>query len=73
MKEGSAILYDTMESIEKIELFMALAGVAWVKDTVCMPKKIKEISFSAKNMKHPLLTESECIANDFSAEKKLLL
>ena len=37
MKEGSAILYDTMESIEKIELFIALAGVAWVKDTVCMP------------------------------------
>ena len=31
MKEGSAILYDTMESIEKIELFIALAGVAWVK------------------------------------------
>lgn len=73
MKEGSAILYDTMESIEKIELFIALAGVAWVKDTVCMPKKIKEISFSAKNMKHPLLTESECIANDFSCGEEIVI
>lgn len=36
-------------------------------------EKIKEISFSAKNMKHPLLTESECIANDFSCGEEIVI
>ena len=73
MKEGSEILYETMDSIEKIELIMALAGTAWSKDMVCMPENTKEISFSAKEMKHPLLQEGECIANDFSCGEEIVI
>ena len=73
MKEGGAILYETMNSMEKIELIMALAGTAWSKDTVCMPEHKKEISFSAEEMKHPLLPEAECIANDFSCGEEIVI
>lgn len=73
MQEGSKILYETMDSIEKIELFMALAGVAWCKDLVCMPENTKEIIFSAKDMKHPLLPETECISNDFSCQEEIVI
>lgn len=73
MKNGVDKLKEAMEGLEQIELYLALTGVAWCKDNVCLPKKIENISMKMENVQHPLLSEKKCVPNDFSCEEEIIM
>mgnify|MGYP004675611737 CR=1 FL=1 len=51
--------------IEEIEAFISLAGIGLLKEEVCLPSRVDEVEIRMEGIKHPLLAENVCVANDF--------
>lgn len=55
----------SITSLEEIEVLISLTTICYVKDSICLPTINDKLSLEVTNMKHPLLSEKECISNDF--------
>lgn len=64
-KESIMHLNKAADVIEEFEMLLSLTTIAMIKDDVCLPKYTNKISLETVNLKHPLLLQEKCIANDF--------
>ncbi len=60
---------NSIKALEEFETLISLTTIGYVKESICLPTITEEISLNLSEMKHPLLTEEECISNDFDCEK----
>lgn len=71
LNENNTDFEKSIKSLEELETLISLATIGYVKENISLPKITDEISLSTQNMKHPLLKEEECVANDFKCNKDI--
>ena len=54
-------------------MIISLSTIAILKNNVCIPNRCDNISLEFENIKHPLLEEDKCIANDFKNNSGVLI
>ncbi len=65
-QNGASLLQKGMEALEEIEKLVSLTTIAMVKQNVSLPRFTDELVIQTEQIKHPLLVEEDCVANDFS-------
>lgn len=55
-----------IQDVEELEALSSLATLGIVRDQKCMPVMCQQVKLKFSGLKHPLLGEKECVANDFS-------
>ena len=55
-----------INAYQEFEALISLCVLKYTRDDVTMPKRIKEINLSFKDLKHPLL--KNCVGNDFETK-----
>lgn len=64
-------LYESLKAVEELEVLISLSTINIVKKTVSKPKFTNETFIKVENIKHPMLTEEKCVANDFVSDRKI--
>ena len=64
-------LYESLLAIEELEVLVSLTTINLVKRVTCKPELIEDTSLKVKNIKHPMLVEEKCVANDFQSGRKI--
>lgn len=59
-------LKNVIVDIEELEAVISLVTIGIVKEQRCMPILSESVQLTFDSLKHPLLLESECVANDFT-------
>lgn len=68
LKKDFPKLKSSIHDMEEIEALISLATLGILKENICMPKKWEKVSIEFKEIKHPLLEENICVANDFESD-----
>lgn len=61
----------SINALEEFEVLISLTTIPYVKECVCLPTIVNEIKLNANTIRHPLLTEYECVPNDFTCEQDI--
>lgn len=59
---------NSIQALEEFETLISLTTIGYVKESICRPTITKELLLNINSIKHPLLTEEECISNDFKCD-----
>lgn len=65
LKQDFPKLQNTITDIEELEALISLTGIGILKEEKCFPIKSNQVEIQFTKIKHPLLKEEVCIANDF--------
>lgn len=63
--------YKSIEALEEFEVSTSLAILGQTKQNITLPKLIEEVKINFNDLKHPLLPESECVANSFNQDANI--
>ena len=72
-KQGTEGLLQGINALEEMEKLIALAGICWVKQEICLPEQVSFTKLEMTEVRHPLLPEESCVPNDFSCGEKILI
>lgn len=61
-------LEKNIADIEELESLISIAGLAFIKENITIPKTTNNIELSFTNIHHPLLDEKTCITNNFQTQ-----
>lgn len=64
-------LKESIIAMEEFEKLISLTTICFVKKTCALPQITDTLSIDAKEIKHPLLKEDNCISNDFNCQKDI--
>ena len=73
LKENFDAFKKSILSLEEFETLISFTTIGLVKKEICIPKIIKEVKMDFSSLKHPLLQEETCQANDFQTEKDIII
>ncbi len=65
LKQDFPKLQNTIIDIEELEALISLTGIGILKEEKCFPVKSNKVEIKFMEIKHPLLKEEICVANDF--------
>ena len=65
LEKDKTSLYKSIKDLSYLEMIISLSNIAILKNNICIPNRCDDISLEFENIKHPLLEEDKCIANDF--------
>ena len=65
LEKDKTSLYKSIKDLSYLEMIISLSNIAILKNNICIPNRCDDISLEFENIKHPLLEEGKCIANDF--------
>lgn len=71
LKHKITALKTSIQSLEEFEKLISLTTICFVKKQITLPIISDTLKIELKNIKHPLLKEDNCIANDFSCNKDI--
>lgn len=73
LRQENGELRQGVLALEEIEKLIALTGICWAKHEICLPECTASMKIETTRMRHPLLQEEKCVANDFSCGEKILI
>ena len=68
LKKDFKKLKSSIHDMEELEALISLSTLGILKEHICMPTKWEKVSIEVKEIKHPLLEENICVANDFESD-----
>lgn len=68
LKKDFPKLKSSINDMEELEALISLSTIGILKENICMPTKWEKVSIEFKEIKHPLLEENICVANDFESD-----
>lgn len=68
LKKDFKKLKSSIHDMEELEALISLSTLGILKEHICMPTKWEKVSIEFKEIKHPLLEENICVANDFESD-----
>ncbi len=71
MKNENSSFKESIEALEEFELLISLSTIAFVKEQIVLPMLQENISLEMIDMKHPLLEENTCVANNFQCNQDI--
>ncbi len=71
LKNENSSFKESIEALEEFELLISLSTIAFVKEQIELPMLQENISLEMIDMKHPLLEENTCVANNFQCNQDI--
>ncbi len=71
LKNENSSFKESIEALEEFELLISLSTIAFVKEQIVLPMLQENISLEMIDMKHPLLEENTCVANNFQCNQDI--
>lgn len=71
LKQDFPKLQNTIIDIEELEALISLTGIGILKEEKCFPVKSNKVEIEFTKIKHPLLKEEICVANDFDTKAQV--
>lgn len=71
LNNENQIFKKSIKALEELETLVSLSTICFIKKDVCKPVFNDTISIKVSNIKHPLLEEEKCIANDFECNSDI--
>ncbi len=62
---SNKVIKNNILALEELENILSLTTICYIKSDTCLPIVSEKLELDFKQIKHPLLSEKECIANDF--------
>lgn len=71
LNDKSIDFKNSIKALEEFEVLISLTTIGYVKENISIPKIVDKLTLSLSDIKHPLLTELECVSNDFSCNQDI--
>lgn len=71
IKEEKNHLLKCLETLESLEVLMSFTTISLINETKCLPSITEETQITFEAIKHPLLNETKCVANDFHSNQSI--
>lgn len=71
--DNPSILEESIDALNYFEVIASLANINFSKDNICEPQISEKVELEFNEVKHPLLSEKECISNSFSLTNNINL